>query len=70
MRIENFFASIKKNKQLTLKYEQSDTAFLTFAVFAAIELWICEHFHNHKNCRNLKISYWGDALRLVAFSRT
>jgi transposase len=41
MRIENFFARIKKNRRLALRYEKSDTAFLAFVAFAAIQLWLC-----------------------------
>ena len=41
MRIENLFARIKENRRLALRYEQSDTAFLAFVAFAAIQLWLC-----------------------------
>ena len=41
MRIENFFARLKENRRLALRYEQADTAFLAFVAFAAIQLWLC-----------------------------
>jgi transposase len=41
MRIENFFARMKEDRRLTLRYEKSDTALLAFVAFAAIQLWLC-----------------------------
>ena len=41
MLIENFFARLKGNRRLALKYEKSDTAFLAFVAFASIKLYLC-----------------------------
>ena len=40
-RIENFFAMLKKNRRLALRFEKSDVAFLSFVAIAAIKYNIC-----------------------------
>jgi transposase len=39
--IENFFAKLKENRRLTMRFDKSDTAFLAFVAFAAIKLYLC-----------------------------
>ena len=41
MLIKNFFARLKKNRRLALRYEQSDTECLAFAAFNAIKVYVC-----------------------------
>lgn len=40
-RVEFFFARLKENKRLVVRYEKSDTAFLAFIALAAIKLHLC-----------------------------
>ena len=39
--IENFFAILKENRRLALRFEKSDVAFLSFVAIAAIKYNIC-----------------------------
>ena len=40
-KIEFFFARLKENRRLTVRYEKSDTIFLAFIAFAAIKQYLC-----------------------------
>ena len=40
-KIENFFAILKENRRLALRYEKSDVAFLSFIALAAIKYNLC-----------------------------
>lgn len=40
-KIENFFAILKENKRLALRYEKSDLSFLSFIALAAIKYNLC-----------------------------
>jgi transposase len=40
-RIENFFAKLKENKRLAVRYEKSDSAFMAFIAMAAIKSHLC-----------------------------
>ena len=40
-RIENFFAMLKENRRLALRFEKSDLSFLSFIAFAAIKHNLC-----------------------------
>ena len=40
-RVEFFFAKLKENKRLVVRYEKSDAAFLAFIALAAIKLHLC-----------------------------
>ena len=40
-RIENFFAMLKENRRLALRYEKSDLTFLAFIVTATIKYHLC-----------------------------
>jgi hypothetical protein len=40
-KIENFFAILKENKRLALRYEKSDISFLSFIAFATIKYNLC-----------------------------
>ena len=40
-RIENFFAMLKENRRLALRFEKYDIAFLSFIALAAIKYNIC-----------------------------
>lgn len=39
--IENFFAKLKENRRLSMRFDKSDNAFLAFIAFAAIKLYLC-----------------------------
>ena len=39
--IENFFAKLKENKRLSMRFDKSDSSFLAFIAFAAIKLYLC-----------------------------
>ena len=39
--IENFFAKLKENRRLSMRFDKSDSAFLAFIAFAAIKLYLC-----------------------------
>ena len=39
--IENFFAKLKENRRLCMRFDKSDTSFLAFIAFAAIKLHLC-----------------------------
>ncbi len=39
-RIENFFAKLKENRRLTVRYEKSDTAFLAFIALAILKSYL------------------------------
>lgn len=40
-RIENFFAMLKENKRLAVRYDKADTIFLSFIALAAIKSHLC-----------------------------
>ena len=40
-KIENFFAILKENRRLALRFEKSDLAFLAFIAIAAIKYHLC-----------------------------
>lgn len=40
-KIENFFAMLKENRRLALRFEKSDLAFLSFIVIATIKYNLC-----------------------------
>lgn len=40
-RIENFFAKLKENRRLALRFEKSDSCFLGFVALAAIKYNLC-----------------------------
>ena len=40
-RIEYFFAKLKENKRLAVRYEKSDQAFLAFIAIAALKSYLC-----------------------------
>lgn len=40
-RIENFFAKLKENRRLALRFEKSDLSFLAFVAIAAIKYNLC-----------------------------
>ena len=40
-KIELFFAKLKENKQLVVRYEKSETAFFAFIAFATIRQYFC-----------------------------
>jgi transposase len=40
-RIEFFFARLKENRRLAVRYEKSDIAFLSFIAFASMKLYLC-----------------------------
>lgn len=40
-RIENFFAKLKENRRLALRFEKSDLSFLAFIAIAAIKYNLC-----------------------------
>ena len=40
-RIENFFAILKENRRLALRFEKSDLAFLAFIAIATIKYYLC-----------------------------
>ena len=40
-RIENFFAMLKENRRLALRYEKSDLSFLAFIAIATIKYNLC-----------------------------
>ena len=40
-RIENFFAKLKENRRLALRFEKSDLSFLSFIAIAAIKYHLC-----------------------------
>ena len=40
-KIENFFAMLKENKRLALRYEKSDISFLSFIALATIKYNLC-----------------------------
>ena len=40
-KIENFFAILKENRRLALRYEKSDISFLSFVALAAIKYNLC-----------------------------
>ena len=40
-KIENFFAMLKENRRLALRFEKSDLAFLAFIAFAVIKYNLC-----------------------------
>lgn len=39
--IENFFAKLKENRRLSMRFDKSDNAFLAFIALAAIKLYLC-----------------------------
>lgn len=39
--VENFFAKLKENRRLSMRFDKSDTAFLAFIALAAIKLYLC-----------------------------
>jgi len=40
-KIENFFAMLKENRRLALRFEKSDLCFLRFIAIAAIKYHLC-----------------------------
>ena len=40
-KIENFFAKLKENRRLALRFEKSDLCFLGFIAMAAIKYHLC-----------------------------
>jgi hypothetical protein len=40
-KIENFFAILKENRRLALRFEKSDLAFLAFIAIATIKYYLC-----------------------------
>lgn len=40
-KIENFFAMLKENRRLAMRFEKSDIAFLSFIAFATIKSYLC-----------------------------
>jgi len=40
-KIENFFAILKENRRLALRFEKSDLAFLAFIALATIKYYLC-----------------------------
>ena len=40
-KIENFFAKLKENRRLSLRFEKSDLSFLSFIAFACIKYHLC-----------------------------